>query len=65
MLHISKKFYMTASVFIFFAAGLLHGLRVYLGWDIMIGPWVVPIWISLLVVLVLFLMVLAGIRYLV
>ena len=56
---------MTASVFIFFAAGLLHGLRVYLGWDIMIGPWVVPIWISLLVVLVLFLMVLAGIRYLV
>ncbi len=49
-----------AGIFLFLA--VLHGLRAYYGWDLIINTWSVPIWVSWLVVLVTFLMTITAIR---
>lgn len=40
-----KRFNMLAGV-IFAAVALLHALRILMGWPVVIGGWVVPIWVS-------------------
>ena len=31
---------------IFLAVFVFHGLRIYMGWDAVIGGWAVPMWLS-------------------
>jgi hypothetical protein len=40
-----KRFNMLAGV-IFAAVALLHALRILMGWPVVIGGWMVPIWVS-------------------
>ncbi|HEY8005709.1 MAG TPA: hypothetical protein VIE66_02630 [Methylocella sp.] len=40
-----RTFNVAASV-IFALAALLHLLRIYMGWTIVIGSWIAPLWIS-------------------
>lgn len=37
-----KGTYMRVTAFIFLAIAVLHGLRLYLGWDAVIAGWEVP-----------------------
>ncbi len=41
-----KKTYMTTVALVFLAIAVLHGLRLYLGWEGIIGGWEVPRWLS-------------------
>ena len=40
-----KRFNMVAGV-IFAAVALLHALRILMGWPVVIGGWMAPIWVS-------------------
>ena len=40
-----KRFNMVAAV-IFAAVALLHALRLLMGWPVVIGGWMVPMWVS-------------------
>jgi len=40
------KSYMTVSCGIFAIVALLHLARIVLGWDAVIGGWVIPVWFS-------------------
>ena len=40
-----KTFFLVASV-IFALVALLHLLRIYMGWPVVIGSWSVPMWLS-------------------
>lgn len=40
-----KRFNMLAGM-IFAAVALLHALRILMGWPVVIGGWMVPIWVS-------------------
>lgn len=48
----SKMFYKVAGV-VFAVVGLLHLLRVVLGWNLVYASWDVPAWLSLVAVVVL------------
>jgi len=48
----SKLFYKIAGV-VFAIVGLLHLVRVILGWNLVIAGWDVPTWLSLVAVVVL------------
>ncbi len=37
---------MTTTALIFLAIAVLHGLRLYLGWEGVLGGWEVPRWLS-------------------
>ena len=41
-----RKTYFAVSGFIFAAIAVLHALRLFLGWEAMIGGWEVPVWVS-------------------
>lgn len=49
---------MTLKIFAFTAAGvfsfisILHGFRLFFGWEAVLGTWDVPLWVSGLAVLV-------------
>jgi hypothetical protein len=58
MLKMGKSFYGVVAGVMFLAGGTLHGYRALSGFDIMYGDWLVPMWLSWLVVLVAFLMAL-------
>jgi hypothetical protein len=40
-----RTFNVVASV-IFMLVALLHLLRIYMGWPVVIGSWTVPMWVS-------------------
>jgi hypothetical protein len=40
-----KTFSLVATV-IFLMVGLLHALRLFLGWHVQVNGWVVPMWVS-------------------
>ena len=40
------KTYMTVSTGIFALVAFLHLARVLLGWDMLIGGWEIPVWLS-------------------
>jgi hypothetical protein len=44
-----KTFSVVAGV-IFALVALLHLLRIYMGWPVVIGSWTVPMWVSWIVV---------------
>lgn len=56
------KNFLSYSTFIFAAIGILHLLRVLYEWPAYIGGWVVPMWISWLVVIVAVLLVWSGLK---
>ena len=41
-----KGTYMRATALIFLAIAVLHGLRLYFGWDAVVAGWEVPRWLS-------------------
>jgi hypothetical protein len=45
-----KKFSFLAGA-IFAVVALVHLLRIYMGWTVMIGDWTAPIWMSWIAVL--------------
>jgi hypothetical protein len=63
MLHISHHFYMAVSGLIFFLVGIGHAVRAYNEWEVLINGWMVPVWLSWLVVLVTFLLALAAVKH--
>ena len=40
------KNYATCTAVIFLIIFVLHGLRLFLGWDAVLGGWAVPMWVS-------------------
>ena len=44
--------YFTISGFIFLAIALLHALRLYFGWESVIGGVLLPLWVSWIAVIV-------------
>lgn len=46
-----KRFILIAGL-LFAAIAILHGLRLLLGWEAVIGGWVVPHWISWIAILI-------------
>ena len=42
----SQKNYILVTAVIFLIIFALHGLRIFLNWDAMIGEWEVPMWLS-------------------
>jgi len=40
-----KAFFVLAGV-IFALVALLHALRIYMGWSVVIGSWTAPMWLS-------------------
>ena len=46
------KIYTTVSGIIFTIVATVHLLRVILKWDLIIGTWIVPMWVSVLAVLI-------------
>jgi|TARA_B100002003_G_C13814691_1_gene401391 hypothetical protein len=42
----------TLSGLMFLFVFLVHLTRVFDGWDIFIGPWLMPVWVSYIVILV-------------
>ncbi|MBI2108762.1 MAG: hypothetical protein HYT93_01090 [Parcubacteria group bacterium] len=50
----SLKDHVVVSSVIFLVIFVLHGLRLFLGWDVMLGGWEMPMWTSWIV------LVLAG-----
>jgi hypothetical protein len=40
-----KAFFVLAGV-IFAVVALVHVLRIYMGWPVMIGSWTAPMWLS-------------------
>ena len=46
-----KHFAKWAALLLTFA-GLLHALRVILGWDLVISDWLVPVWLSAVVAVI-------------
>lgn len=53
---------MTVSGLIFLFVGVLHGIRAGYGWEVIIGGWMVPIWVSWLAAIVLLILALYAIR---
>jgi len=62
MLRMNHRFFVLIAGLLFLGLGVLHGARVFYGWDAMIGPWIVPMWVSMLAVFVGFIMAIAAIR---
>ncbi|MEX0910377.1 MAG: hypothetical protein WDZ73_01330 [Candidatus Paceibacterota bacterium] len=54
--------YYTLSVIIFIIAGGLHLLRVINDWDLVLGGFLIPAWVSVAVVILLGFMVLSGLN---
>ena len=46
------KMYMKVSTAIFTVVAIVHAVRVYQGWGVMIGPYAIPVWASIAGVLV-------------
>ena len=46
------KAYLMVSTSIFALVGVVHMMRYLMGWSAQIGTWSVPLWVSLLAVLV-------------
>ena len=47
-----QQTYLTVSGFIFLAIVVLHGLRLYYGWDAVIGGRFIPLWASWIAVII-------------
>jgi len=39
--------YLKITKIIFFLVGLAHGIRLLVGWDVVLGGWSVPMWVSI------------------
>ena len=48
---LSTKTYFQISGIIFFIVGLLHLLRLFTGWTVILAGFVIPLWVSILGVL--------------
>ena len=42
----NRRSYFFVTAIVFSIVGLLHLLRIVLGWEAIIGGWVVPMWLS-------------------
>ncbi len=42
----TRKSYLFITAIVFFVVGLVHLLRIVLGWEAAIGGWAVPMWLS-------------------
>ncbi|OGZ07276.1 MAG: hypothetical protein A3D65_02150 [Candidatus Lloydbacteria bacterium RIFCSPHIGHO2_02_FULL_50_13] len=42
----NKKTYCIVSAVIFLVVMILHAARTFLGWEVSINGWIVPIWVS-------------------
>ena len=49
---INHKQYMQVTTVIFAIVAVVHALRVYNGWNVMVGPYALPIWCSVAGVIV-------------
>jgi len=47
-----KKTYVAAATIVFSIVALLHLARILAGWDVSIGGWAVPLWVSWVALLV-------------
>ena len=56
--------YFLLSVIIFLSAGTLHGLRFLYGWDLVLGTYSIPEYISALAVIITLSMAAMGLGYL-
>ncbi len=54
--------YYTLSIIIFTIAGALHLLRVINDWDLVLGGFLIPVWVSVAVVILLGFMILSGLN---
>ena len=63
MIHVSHHFYVAVSGILFFLVGVAHGLRTFYGWELVFNGWMVPLWVSWLVVLIGFLMALGAVKH--
>lgn len=57
----SKQYLQITSV-IFIAISLLHGLRLYRGWEAVIADWSMPIWLSWLALVIAAFLAISGIK---
>ena len=46
------KAYLIVSTFIFAVVAVVHLIRLTLGWSVLLGTWSVPLWVSMLAVLI-------------
>lgn len=46
---LTNKTYFQISAFVYTIAGLLHLTRFFMGYDMVCGPWQIPMWLSLVV----------------
>lgn len=62
MTHVHKTFFNIVVGLIFLAGGILHAYRAALGFDLMYGDYLVPLWVSWLIVLVALILALNAFR---
>ncbi len=48
----NRKSYLLATAIVFSVIGLIHLLRIILGWEAAIAGWTVPMWLSWLALIV-------------
>ncbi|MBI3274065.1 MAG: hypothetical protein HYZ69_02880 [Candidatus Colwellbacteria bacterium] len=56
----NKKTYMTMVAGIFTVIGVVHALRLWFGWEVVIGGWMVPAWVSWVAIIVAFFLAWQG-----
>lgn len=47
MCEIVKKNFRSIAGIIFLFAGSLHAMRVIMDWQLLVGPWAMPVWVSI------------------
>jgi len=62
-LQVNIKIYCFVTAGVFSATGLLHLVRIVLGWEAVIGGWFVPIWLSWLAPVVMAALAFVGFYY--
>ncbi len=62
MLKMNERSYFLITSLVFLLAGVLHGYRAFTGLELTLGDWLIPIWVSSLAALVLFLLAFSGLK---
>ena len=64
MLHVNHGFFALVSGLLFLLIGFGSGYTAFQDWNIVVGPWVTPLWVLWLVALIGFLMAFTALRHL-
>lgn len=64
MLHVNHRFFALVSGLLFLLIGLGSGYTAFKGWNVIVGPWAVQLWVLWLVAFLGFILALSALRHL-